>query len=328
MHDKILSVSVAAYNLGSMIDECLNSFVNSKALDKVEIIVTDDGSKDDTPLRVQKYADLYPNSIKLIKQQNAGPGSTVNSGIAHATGKYFRMVDGDDWVNSDNFTEFVNYLESCDDDAVFSDYDIFDDSAKKVIETKKCSLAVQKTFDIDDCYKDLFYEMHAVTFKTEIFKNNGIVLDNGFYTDVEYLLLAMQYVKAVSYFDKSVYVYRIARAGQSVSAASMIKNNAQHVKVLNRLAGTFDSNKSGYSFGAEKYIAKRISGMADMQLQVLLISGDKKTQVPKIKRFIKELKMEHPKIYAYFKTAKKVKLLTYSNYLLYSYVKKKVEREF
>lgn len=325
---KILSVSVAAYNLGGMIDECLNSFVNSKAIDKVEIIVTDDGSKDDTPLRVQKYVDLYPDSVKLIKQPNAGPGSTVNSGIAHATGKYFRMVDGDDWVNTEIFTEFVNYLENCDDDAVFSDYDIFDDTAKKVIETKTRALVVKKTLDINDCYKDLFYEMHATTFKTAIFKDNGIVLDNGFYTDMEYLLLAMQYVKTVSYFDKSVYVYRIARAGQSVSAASMIKNNAQHVKVLERLADTFECNGTGYSFGVENYIAKRIADIADVQLKVLLISGDKKTQVPKIKRFIKELKMKRPKIYAYFKTAKKVKLLTYSNYLLYSYVKKKVEREF
>ena len=58
------------------------------------MLVTDDGSKDQTREIVAEYEKKYPGSFKLIAQKNAGPGSTVNSGLAHATGKYFRMVDG------------------------------------------------------------------------------------------------------------------------------------------------------------------------------------------------------------------------------------------
>ncbi|MBQ9485331.1 MAG: glycosyltransferase family 2 protein [Clostridia bacterium] len=321
---KILSVSVAAYNLGNMIEECLNSFVNSTAIDKAEIIVTDDGSSDDTAERAQKFADAYPDSVKLVRQKNAGPGSTVNSGILHATGKYFRMVDGDDWVNTDNFTDFINFLEICDSDAVVSDYDIFDDSAKSVAETKRSDLISGKTVSVDDCAGKFRLEMHALTFRTEILKNNGVVLDNGFYTDVEYVLLALQYVKTVSYFNKSVYVYRVARAGQSMSAASIIKNNAQHVKVLDRLCTVFKENKRNYSAGIKKCFAKRVGAVCDMQLKALIISGDKKTQKPEIRAFVSNLKKNHPEIYSCFKKGKKYKLLVFSGYLFYGFIKKKI----
>ncbi len=328
MSNKILSVSVAAYNLGEMIEECLNSFVNSAAIDRTEIIITDDGSRDDTPSRVQKYADLYPNSIKLIKQQNAGPGSTVNSGIAHATGKYFRMVDGDDWVNTENFTDFIDYLETCDADAVFSDFELFDDSVKKSAGVIKNEIPSRKVLNVDECYKGLRREMHAATFRTDIFKKHGITLDNGFYTDMEYLLFPFQYVKTIGYFDKPVYVYRIARAGQSVSAASLIKNGAQHEKVLNGLLKTFEEHKQEYSYGVKNFIARRIGDMCDMQIKTLMISGDKKTQLPAVKRFIKDIKENHPEVFAYFGRGKKVKLLRYSLYTLYSFVKSEIEKQF
>ena len=119
---KILSVSVAAYNLESMIRQCLDSFLDKDVLDRVEVLVTDDGSTDHTREIVAEYETKYPGSFKLIAQKNAGPGSTVNSGIAHATGKYFRMVDGDDWVNTSEMPAFLDYLESHDIDMVCTSY--------------------------------------------------------------------------------------------------------------------------------------------------------------------------------------------------------------
>ncbi|MCI9365782.1 MAG: glycosyltransferase family 2 protein [Clostridia bacterium] len=76
---KILSVSVAAYNVEKFIEKNLDSFVNSEVRDKVEVLVIDDGSKDKTAEIVSVYENKYPGSIRLIKQSNAGPGSTVNN---------------------------------------------------------------------------------------------------------------------------------------------------------------------------------------------------------------------------------------------------------
>ena len=105
MADKVLTISIAAYNLSERIDQCLASFASSKFIDDIELIVTNDGSKDDTAKKVEKWVERYPNSIRLINKKNEGAGSTVNSGILHAAGKYFKMVDGDDWV--ENIDEFV-----------------------------------------------------------------------------------------------------------------------------------------------------------------------------------------------------------------------------
>ena len=96
MSEKILSISVAAYNLGEMIEDNLKSFCDSGVIDDIEVLVINDGSTDDTVKRAEKYAKKNKKSIKVITQKNAGPGATVNNGIKNATGKYFRMVDGDD----------------------------------------------------------------------------------------------------------------------------------------------------------------------------------------------------------------------------------------
>ena len=87
--EKILSVSVAAYNVQNFIKTNLDSFVESSAREAIEVLVTDDGSKDETPNIVLEYEKKYPGVVKLIKQKNAGPGSTVNSGIKHASRKVF-----------------------------------------------------------------------------------------------------------------------------------------------------------------------------------------------------------------------------------------------
>lgn len=89
---KTLSISVAAYNMEKLIRQNLDSFVNSSVCDDIEVLVVNDGSKDGTAQIAAEYEAKYPGVVKLINQENAGPGSTVNRGIEHASGRYFRMV--------------------------------------------------------------------------------------------------------------------------------------------------------------------------------------------------------------------------------------------
>ena len=126
--DKILSVSVAAYNVEKFIKQNLDSFTNSEVKEKIEVLVTDDGSKDNTPQIVKEYEQKYPGVVRLIQQPNAGPGSTINSGLKNATGKYFRMVDGDDWVKTENLKLYIDYLENSEADMVVTNYYTYNDS--------------------------------------------------------------------------------------------------------------------------------------------------------------------------------------------------------
>ena len=127
---KILTISVATYNLGNMIEDNLNSFAHWKNIDDVEVLVVDDGSTDNTTELAEKYQNKFPGSIKIIKQPNAGPGATVNTGIKNATGLYFKMVDGDDWVNTEELDKLLDILKETDtvdaiitNDLVYSEYD-------------------------------------------------------------------------------------------------------------------------------------------------------------------------------------------------------------
>lgn len=86
---KVLSVSVAAYNVENFIVQCLDSFVDTEILDQIEVLVTDDGSTDSTREIVKKYQEQYPQTFRLICQKNAGPGSTVNSRIGPCVWEVF-----------------------------------------------------------------------------------------------------------------------------------------------------------------------------------------------------------------------------------------------
>ena len=112
--EKILSLSIAAYNAEKDIVNCLDSLIRSNVLEKLDIIVVNDGSKDHTAEVVQKYVERYRDSIRLVNKKNGGHGSTINTSIKYACGKYYKILDADDWVNSENLNRLVAFLEKTD----------------------------------------------------------------------------------------------------------------------------------------------------------------------------------------------------------------------
>lgn len=76
----------------------------------VEILIVDDGSKDRTGEIADEYETLYPNIVKAIHQENGGHGAAVNTGLEHATGLYFKVVDSDDWVNESAYRKILQTL--------------------------------------------------------------------------------------------------------------------------------------------------------------------------------------------------------------------------
>lgn len=311
---KVLSISVAAYNLEKLIRKNLDSFVNSSVRDKIEVIVTDDESKDRTAEIVQEYVDKYPGTVKLIKQKNAGPGSTVNSGIKHATGKYFKMVDGDDWVITENLPQIINSLEQNDADMIITNYQVYDGSIDKVIETVKYNIPSDKVFVFNDYSKKLYLAMHSTMFKTSILQKNKIELDNCFYTDTEYLLLPIKYIKTFMYINLELYVYLVGQSGQSVSITSMQKNIKMHDKVLTRLIRFYEENKNDLPYNNNIFLKNRIAIMASNQLNTYLTYNDYKNMKKTIKEFNENLRLKSKDIYDTYKKNKKARIIICSNY--------------
>ena len=115
---KILSVAVPSYNVEQYMNKCLDSFSDKRLQDGLEVLIVNDGSTDRTKEIAESYVERFPLIFKLINKENGGHGSAVNAGIANATGKYFRIVDGDDWVDTDNLVQLLQLLADTNTDLV------------------------------------------------------------------------------------------------------------------------------------------------------------------------------------------------------------------
>lgn len=317
---KILSVSVAAYNVEKFIEKNLESFVSSEARDAIEVLVIDDGSKDSTTKIVKKYEKLYPGIVKLIEQKNAGPGSTVNSGIKYATGNFFRMVDGDDWVDTKNLKKYINFLKNNDVDMVVTNYTTVDNETGEEVKKNISGITKNKILEFNSQCNNLSLEMHSVTFKTRILKDNNIILDNGFYTDLEYLLLPTKYINTIAFLDLNIYMYRISLSTQSMNYKSMQKNIKMHEIVLKRLIKEYEKAKSE-NLEIEKlnYISKRVANMVGTHMAILLSYDNSREYKNELKLLFKYVQDNSDDIYFKFiekKTAKLLKNTRFNTYFI------------
>lgn len=315
---KILTVSVASYNLGKLINQCLDSFVvYPEIIDDIEIIIVDDGSTDDTASRIKKYCRSYPHSFKLIQQKNSGPGSTVNTGIKNASGKYFRMVDGDDWVDPSAFLQFIRKLKTIDIDMVLTNYVTYhhkrqlEHQVVKVTDIPKNQLY---NFENLEYHFNPPIRMHHATFRTDIMKKH-VKLDDGFYTDSEYLLFPTPYIKTCIYYDLNLYIYRFALAGQSTDPKKVRQNLKNHRKVLDHLLEFYYQEQNKLNDNIRRYLAMQIAGFAVNHVDYLLTTNDDEMK-NNIQKFCQEIEKKHPDIYQYFKNEKKLRLILASNFTL------------
>lgn len=94
----LLSIIVPVYNVAPFLETCLQSLV-AQDLSGIEIILVNDGSTDDCPAILARYAAAHPDALRLITQANAGLSAARNSGLDQARGKYIAFVDSDDWID-------------------------------------------------------------------------------------------------------------------------------------------------------------------------------------------------------------------------------------
>ena len=105
---KQVSFVVPCYNSQEYMRKCIDSLLEGK--DDVEIIIVDDGSTDETGRIADEYANNYPKIVKVVHQENGGHGEGINTGLRVATGRYFKVVDSDDWVDIDAYKTLLKKI--------------------------------------------------------------------------------------------------------------------------------------------------------------------------------------------------------------------------
>lgn len=284
--EKLLSIIIPAYNVEKFLDKTLDSICKSRFLDKIEILIINDGSTDNTNKIAEQYANKYSESVVLIDKDNGGHGSTINTGIKMSNGKYIKVVDGDDWVDAGELDKLINVLKDEKCDLILCSYNIVEEDGKNVNKISDYTLNEKVDADFCDDYKEIvkIYHMHAVTFRTECLKSsNKLLTENCFYVDQEYLLFHLSNISTYSYYDFDVYQYRIGRDEQSVSYKNMIKRRNMHKKVIEVLLD--DMQKSSLCFEKTRFYAIRISDLMKIQYNIYLQMDRNKNTYAELKTF-------------------------------------------
>lgn len=321
--DKILTVSIAAYNVENFIEQCLKPFANHTFDNVLEVLIIDDGGTDDTVKIAQKYESFYPRIFKVVHKENGGWGSTVNYGIENAHGKYFKQLDGDDHYNIKFIGRFLEFLSNSDADIVYTPFDVFENESDRFIYHEQEKLFELYTiYNLNDIDR-IALRMHTLTFKTSNLRQNKIkLLEKCFYTDVELVIKALYSSKTIEFTDIPVYCYRVGRTEQSVSFSSMIKHYKEHEMVLFQL---IDVYKEHMGDKKNNFIAHRIRQMVDVNYEILVhmkpTSENKKRMVlfdKKLSHFEDFYDVSNKKIVVMRKT----KFRTYLPLLIYARLKK------
>lgn len=265
---KMLTISIAAYNVEKTLPKLMDTLLAIKERDKIEILIVNDGSTDHTLELARSYERDNPDCVKVIDKQNGGHGSTINAGIKTAFGKYFRPVDGDDWVDTENVDKLIERLENLDSDLILTNF-------YRCYETgnglNNCQYELGPSYGLKDGkiyrFKDIVADLspmryHTTIYKTELLRANGITLsERCFYVDTELNLLPLPYVTDITYFDFPVYCYRLGYNEQSVSRLSRQKHIEDSRRVAERLLKFYRDNKSELTPGLKKYLKNGVRGI-------------------------------------------------------------------
>lgn len=318
--EKILSVVIPAYNVEKYLNKCLDSFLVPEILPKIEVLVINDGSTDGTEAIARQYCEKYPDTYHVYTKENGGHGSTINYGVQRAAGTYFKVVDGDDWLNTKALLKFIEMLEQQACDIVAADYDCIQDETWKLLQHKKCTQDAsqyEKVCRMKNGEVSQVIKMHAMTIKTSILKACPIPIDEHcFYVDAEYITYPVPYVDTVYYYPDTIYMYRLGRNGQSMDIHSMQKRRGQHMHVLNRLLTYYESAiKDGMDESNRAYMEKCIAQMVENQFQIYISMGLQKGIYRELKDWDQKLRQNWPDIYG-AAAKKSIDLLRNTNYLL------------
>ena len=220
--EKLITISIAAYNKEAYLDRCIQSLL-IPSLDKVDIIIVNDGSTDRTSEIAHKYTKRYPDSVRVVDKPNGHQGSCVNVALSLAVGKYFKMLDADDSFETEVFQRFIRMLEQRDADMVVSGHIILNHPAREICPQNVQPNRVYSMDEIDFRRMGMVecIGMHGTAYRTDIFRKHHIRLtENCSFTDAEYCYYPIPHCKTVLFFDEILYLYHTGVPGQESSIVS------------------------------------------------------------------------------------------------------------
>ena len=254
-------------------DKCIESLLAcDNGSGDVEILIVDDGStKDDTAQKADEWHERYPEIIYAIHKENGGHGSAVNTGLEYARGRYFKVVDSDDWLDEYAMGTIMTYLRRQSELRDATDLVIGNYVYEKVYEGTRTAISYRNVFPVDEEFSwddvgrfksSQYLLMHSVIYRTELLRDIGLKLpEHCFYVDNIFVYVPLPAVKSIRYFDVDMYRYFIGREGQSVNEDIMKSRIDQQLRITRVMIDAVDLNEEVESRKLRAYMENYLSMM-------------------------------------------------------------------
>lgn len=224
MKAKKVSIIIPVYNAEKYVANTIKSVVN-QTLKDIEIILVNDGSKDNSKEICEKYAN-EDDRIIVINKENGGLADARNAGMSKATGKYIMFLDADDLYEIDSCEHMYNVIEKSKADYVIGNYQMMDEDGTKW-KNSAFSSENYKEFKLDkNDYERAFFVMNSTAwnkiYNTQFLRNNDITFKVPSPSEDDYFT-SLCYIKAKYgyYTSKIMYLYR--NSSNSLSKVCSLK---------------------------------------------------------------------------------------------------------
>ena len=301
---KYISFAIPCYNSQDYMAHAIESILPGG--EDVEIIIVNDGSKDRTSEIAHEYMEKYPTIIKVVDKENGGHGDAVNSGLMHATGKYFKVVDSDDWVDEDALHKILDVLRHMEEDGMELDMLIANYVYEKVGATHKKVIHYRNVLPQDEIFRwddmghfrlDQYILMHSVIYRTDMLKLIQLHLPkHTFYVDNLFVYIPLPYVKTLYYLDVDLYRYFIGRNDQSVNERVMISRIDQQIYVNKLMIDAYCLPQDVSNKHLARYMLSYLAMICCVTSIMLLISGTPEN-LEKRRELWQYFKKKYPSMY-------------------------------
>lgn len=229
-----ISVIIPVYNTEKYIEKCLDSIYNQKMKD-IEIIIVNDGSKDNSDTIIQKWIEKNKENIqiKYLKKENGGLSDSRNFAIPYVTGEYISFIDSDDFIDENLYSNLEKYMNEKIDLIKFKMQTV--DEKGKILEKldgpifEKCT--GEKGYE-KLCTNDKFLDPACIyLYRTEFYKENNFKYKLGAYHE-DFGLTSLIILKAKSFVSTNEYGYYYLQTNNSITRNSNYEKEIKKAKDL------------------------------------------------------------------------------------------------
>ena len=277
----ILTIAVPIFNMEWCLEKNLNTYADERLMGRVEVLCLNNASEDGSKAIIERFVERWPEMFHLIDRDSRGYGSSINEAMAAATGRYFRIIDADDWADTEELLRTVDALEHCEADVVLTDYTIvsLQTGEEKPVRAGDKGAPYHTLLTDLDWPERTLPSIHNTTYRTQLLRASRFYMqDRIFFVDEEYVILPYLSAKSVLYLPFNVYRYLVANPAQSTSPKNRAKLQEHRQRVLQRLIGEIRPVQTGDPENrALAYCSKRIAlGIGDHFTTLLIYVEDRR----------------------------------------------------